>query len=370
MVLATRCPHCHTTFRVVHDQLKLRAGLVRCGACKEIFNGVENLLAPPPAADATSPAADTQAPPPEAQASASQETEAAQASADGADQAEPASPEEPGATGDQPAQPTQAAAQDRTAENAPQPTPEYSAPASADPLLRMTLLDIAQEGPPRAAPAADQPPEKDDIAQAIDDLHNKPWRGTRDYSLPIQADAIDALDEDEPEFVTLARHRKRLARRVRMFLIFGSALLAVTLSFQALIQFRNQISASLPAAIPALEALCGVADCQLGLPMQIQHLTIESSELQALPNDGQAFTLAILLRNRSSLQQAWPHLQLTLNDAQEQPLVRRILAPADYLPARIDTAGGFPAQSEQAARIRFTLSDTQASGYRLYLFYP
>ena len=62
MVLATRCPHCRTTFRVVQDQLKLRGGLVRCGACKEIFNGTENLLRPidaaagnprPPAADAT-----------------------------------------------------------------------------------------------------------------------------------------------------------------------------------------------------------------------------------------------------------------------------------------------------------------------------
>src|SRR6478735_717493 len=56
MALATQCPHCHTTFRVAHDQLKLRAGLVRCGSCKQIFNGIENLLrtenlaqpAPPP----------------------------------------------------------------------------------------------------------------------------------------------------------------------------------------------------------------------------------------------------------------------------------------------------------------------------------
>ena len=46
MVLATRCPHCRTTFRVVQDQLKLRGGLVRCGACKEIFNGTVNLLRP------------------------------------------------------------------------------------------------------------------------------------------------------------------------------------------------------------------------------------------------------------------------------------------------------------------------------------
>ncbi|XKM07074.1 DUF3426 domain-containing protein [Massilia atriviolacea] len=39
MALATRCPHCSTTFRVASDQLKLRGGIVRCGACNEIFDG-------------------------------------------------------------------------------------------------------------------------------------------------------------------------------------------------------------------------------------------------------------------------------------------------------------------------------------------
>ncbi len=43
-MLATRCPHCQTRFRVTVAQLELRAGLVRCGACREIFNGRDHLL--------------------------------------------------------------------------------------------------------------------------------------------------------------------------------------------------------------------------------------------------------------------------------------------------------------------------------------
>jgi predicted Zn finger-like uncharacterized protein len=39
MALATQCPHCNTLFRVAHDQLKLRGGIVRCGSCNEIFDG-------------------------------------------------------------------------------------------------------------------------------------------------------------------------------------------------------------------------------------------------------------------------------------------------------------------------------------------
>lgn len=69
MTLATRCPHCATTFRVAHDQLKLRAGIVRCGACKQVFNGIEHLVrtetpaaAPPPAAATTPPPAAVPAP--------------------------------------------------------------------------------------------------------------------------------------------------------------------------------------------------------------------------------------------------------------------------------------------------------------------
>ena len=43
MALATTCPQCKTSFKVVPDQLKLRRGLVRCGVCQNVFSGVEHL---------------------------------------------------------------------------------------------------------------------------------------------------------------------------------------------------------------------------------------------------------------------------------------------------------------------------------------
>src|SRR5689334_3153489 len=44
MSLATQCPHCRTTFKVAKDQLKLQAGLVRCGVCQQVFNGIEQIV--------------------------------------------------------------------------------------------------------------------------------------------------------------------------------------------------------------------------------------------------------------------------------------------------------------------------------------
>lgn len=43
MALATTCPQCKTSFRVVPDQLKLRRGFVRCGRCRNVFAGIDHL---------------------------------------------------------------------------------------------------------------------------------------------------------------------------------------------------------------------------------------------------------------------------------------------------------------------------------------
>lgn len=44
MALTTRCPQCGTSFKVVPDQLRVRNGLVRCGACATVFDGRACLL--------------------------------------------------------------------------------------------------------------------------------------------------------------------------------------------------------------------------------------------------------------------------------------------------------------------------------------
>ena len=43
MSLATRCPKCGTTFKVVRDQLRISDGWVRCGRCSHVFDGTEHL---------------------------------------------------------------------------------------------------------------------------------------------------------------------------------------------------------------------------------------------------------------------------------------------------------------------------------------
>lgn len=42
--MLTCCPGCITTFRVTPEQLKLRAGKVRCGKCQTVFNALDSLV--------------------------------------------------------------------------------------------------------------------------------------------------------------------------------------------------------------------------------------------------------------------------------------------------------------------------------------
>ena len=151
--------------------------------------------------------------------------------------------------------------------------------------------------------------------------------------------------------------------------VFGSLIALAILAAQVLIHFRVELAVTLPETKPALLALCDMAGCDVPLPARVEFVGIETSGLHPDPAAAGHFLLAAELRNRAPFDQRWPYLELTLTDAIDQALVRRTLAPADYLSG--DKAGqGFPAQSQESIRLAVSAPGTAAVGYRLYVFYP
>jgi len=108
----------------------------------------------------------------------------------------------------------------------------------------------------------------------------------------------------------------------------------------------------------------------LPLPARIEFVGIETSDLHPDPAKPGHFLLMAGLRNRAPFAQRWPDLELTLTDALDQALVRRVLAPADYLPPELAGGDGFAARGEQALRLAVDAPGIAAVGYRLYVFYP
>jgi hypothetical protein len=107
----------------------------------------------------------------------------------------------------------------------------------------------------------------------------------------------------------------------------------------------------------------------VGLPTRIEAVTIESNELQSIAPERNLFSLNVLLRNHAATAQAWPNIELTLNDASDKPVARRVFGPRDYLPPA-ELSKGFGPNAEQSVKLIFELAQLKAAGYRVYLFYP
>ena len=151
---------------------------------------------------------------------------------------------------------------------------------------------------------------------------------------------------------------------------FGSALLFVSLLAQAIYHYRMEIGIELPGLKPYLQASCALLGCAIPLPGKIDLVGIESSSLQNQPGRIGVIDLHASIRNGASFAQEYPLLELTLTDAQDAPLARRIFRPSDYLPKDAKIGEGIPANAAVNARLHLDTGTLQASGYRLYLFYP
>jgi hypothetical protein len=116
--------------------------------------------------------------------------------------------------------------------------------------------------------------------------------------------------------------------------------------------------------------MCEPIGCDIPLPAKIDLLEIEHSDLVPDEKTAGNLHLSATLRNRAAHLQTWPHLELTLTDTNDRALVRRALAPKDYLPTADLVAAGFAARGERQVQLDLRAADLPAVGYRLYLFYP
>ena len=148
----------------------------------------------------------------------------------------------------------------------------------------------------------------------------------------------------------------------------GSLLALLVLAGQSVWHYRNQLAARFPEAKPHLEAACAQLGCRIEPPLDPQAISIESSDLQAEPGSRAVLVLSAVLRNRASFDQELPMLELALTDAQDTPLARRVLKPADYAPGARKTS--IAAGAEHQVRLYIDAGQLKANGYRLYAFYP
>lgn len=403
MALATQCPHCRTTFRVAHDQLKLRSGMVRCGSCQHIFNGIEQLVVAENSPVTTSafsqqtPATNAQTAPEfvtgtlTAQPGAEPAPPKEQPASDSLDFAlEPFGLESPTIV----AETAIVAASTSVGVESPAPEPdanlhheesessltpssiahettpdEVTAKAEAKAEIGNQSagdLNVATEELSSPVLAEEQEPTEIGAHEAEDDFQESKFvEGTED-------DFEESDFAEEPEFVKRGRQQQQRARTMRIAMGASIFFLSISLLLQGTYTFRSIIAAWHPPSKPILTSACKLIGCYVGLPTQIDALTIEPNDraLLTLDKNKTIYEFNVLLRNHSSLPQAWPHIELTLNNTGGKPVLRKIFRPQDFpFPAK-ELAKGIAPNSEQSVRLLFKLSQLKASGYAVQVFYP
>ncbi len=182
------------------------------------------------------------------------------------------------------------------------------------------------------------------------------------------ADTVEDEDEDDSDTADPQEETRSPALGQALWAA-AATLLTLGVLAQGALVFRNEIALSSPQLRPALESLCAGLGCDLPLPRHAADIAIESSDIQPDASREAYFTLHATLRNRAEFQQAWPHVEITLTDARDKALVRRVLEPAQWLPADAPK-DAFPARGETAIRVAFEAPGVAAAGYRVYAFYP
>lgn len=410
--MLSRCPACATVFRVDTVQLRAREGRVRCGRCHTVFDAVDAMVDVPlpKSGDTPAPAVAALATPPstteiENAAPVADEPEHSYATLTFAAEPDielraddpaavttdrldldvgsadaPPSPQ-PGDSMEALVERTTDYWQTRVDDTAPADAPEVATESVVlvdDP----TGTTAASEAAPESDPDVTQPldiveleaaPAPDDVIVAApapdDDIVAAPARDPLLDPPPALEPVRDpAVQRIRRELYGEDQAPRRSALKTALWSV-GILLLVLLAAAQLAYLFRTELLIAQPALKPLFEQACARLGCTLPAPRRADLISIESSELNPDTERAPLLRLNALLRNGATHAQDWPHLELSLTDTSDRPIVRRVLAPADYLPA--DRHGSeFAAASEQAVSVLVDPTDTNAGGYRLYVFYP
>jgi len=431
MVLATRCPHCETVFRVQDALLARTHGRVRCGHCQEVFDASQNLLSPAAEEETGEHArAETMpephVPEPSAETPASDETGPAHVS-------EPAAGSEAATAAPEPARaeppienaievpladaPTRHAAHAEQAgremlngghrmnsvshevarDELREPTLSHPFAPVAEPQDETPQNEARREEPgPEAAhreashrvepePPASLPHDEPRFAP-----HEPSTRWESDpepsFHVPPQAEPgpspSDAAAErfrmppapqaDEDAHFAVTRERRASAPRHVLRGVLGTVLslaLAVLLIAQLAWWQRETVMVYWPGSQPLFARVCAQFGCLISPPRDIDGLQVEASDLRQI--DGpHKLELRVPLRNRYSVALAYPAIELTLFDAKNEVAIRRVLWPQDYLPPGTKLANGLPPRTSQTMIVRLDSGNAVATNFRVQIFYP
>ncbi len=383
----TRCPHCKTAFRVRETQLTQRRGMVRCGACRGVFNAIQHMLHRQGDTITISAPLEGGVPVGYVQSSAQQspltlmQSEVAPASpvSERVDSAPPA------ASGSAPKvlQPNVSNLHPRPTEdkNAAQP----SAHATANAIAAPAAADVATSTKLSDTLSADV----NDTPTTIGGASRSRTRRSASSTPKFEPDREISTDELEAELAGVAKPESALERFERSdkqyewnsdappaapwaTVFWGLSVVVLTLALLAhgFYVLRDEVVSRFPAARAPLTQVCARLGCTIKAPARPESILIEGAEFTRDPAHTGLYILNATLRNKHHYPAAYPHLVLTLTGVDGQVQSRRVFPPSEFLGGGANLITGMSGNGEIEFKFWIDASSISPVGFDVRTTHP
>ncbi len=142
-------------------------------------------------------------------------------------------------------------------------------------------------------------------------------------------------------------------------------LVTCTALAQATFIFRDHLAERVPTLKPFLAEACARLGCSLAPPRQLSGAGFVGAELAADPAHKGLLIFTATLRNSGEHAVAFPHLILTLEGLNNQPVARKVFAPTQYLPAHAQIERGLPGLTDFEIKLYLDASQVEAVGFKV-----
>ncbi|MES2579725.1 MAG: zinc-ribbon and DUF3426 domain-containing protein [Pseudomonadota bacterium] len=342
----TACPACETQFLITKEHLKAYRGKVQCGNCNHVFNAKNRLTEVSEGIQNT------------------EEYSASENSSAESGTVESSSLEYSEADHTNSEANTNAEIESTPSESI---TTELTTSTDEKPINEK--LNVVLEGVPDLSDLTSSDlalPDLDSAETVRSPYISKPIsKAISENDIDIESLRAPILIEDltaDPKF-QLTKPKRNI------WLLLAICLLLIVALLQSAYFLRSQIAANYPQFKPYLVQVCEHLRCKINLPQQLDLFTIDDSDMQESEDYQDVIDFSSLIINNANHVQAYPNIELTLTDAEDKPVLRKLVKPQEYLQASSNVATGIAAHEEERIKLTINVHNLSVAGYRVLLTY-
>lgn len=163
--------------------------------------------------------------------------------------------------------------------------------------------------------------------------------------------------------------QKKVSKPRPVFYSVLCILLITLAGLQSIYHLRVKLAAMYPQYKPYLIQACQKIQCTIELPKELDYLAIENSDMQEDNAYESVINFSTSLKNNALYSMAYPNIELTLTNAEDKIVLRKLLKPETYLTEKSKIKNGLSGRDSDSIKLALQVDQLKVAGYRILLAY-